>query len=99
MRAIIAIAMLALSGCSTVLIPYPDSIYKWKKVREPLPYTMHIIPQQAVDSYCSSAKSKAYACAVWDHEECWIFASSEWNMMINKEHEIEHCLGKDHQNV
>lgn len=86
-----------IQGCSTVLIVNPDHVYEWKKTRNSLPYTTHIIPQDAVEAYCSKSKSKAYGCAVWDYEQCWIFSSSECNMKMTLPHEIKHCSGWDHQ--
>jgi len=97
MRTLILALVLALQGCSTVLIVNPDHVYNWKKTRGALPYTTHIVPQLAVEAYCSQAKTMAYGCAIWDHEQCWIMASSEWNLKMTLHHEIKHCEGWEHQ--
>lgn len=97
MRAALLAAAVALQGCSVFMQPLPDSTYTWFKEREPLPYTTHIVPQAAVQAYCQHSPTFAGACTYWDHEQCWIFASSQRFMDMLYEHEKRHCEGWNHQ--
>jgi hypothetical protein len=82
----------ALTSCA-----FPDSTYTWYKEREPLPFTWHIVPQEAVQAYCSEYKGYAMACAYWvEGDHCWIFTASERNMRLTKAHEEKHCAGWSH---
>lgn len=118
-RLLIAVASLALNGCAALMVPVSEDVYHWQKTREALPYTEHVIPQDAVQAYCgysypqadsagdSSEAEKpksaharvgfATACAYWDGQQCWIFASTTRLMDMNREHEVKHCQGWDHQ--
>lgn len=88
-------AVLVLTGCAG--LPIHDDFYDWYKERDPLPYTTHIIPQAAVQAYCSHTKRFAMACTYWDREQCWIFASTEHYMAMTLLHEKRHCDGWNHQ--
>ena len=86
---------LSLSGCA---IKFPESMYDWKQTHEALPHTWHIVPQEAVQAYCSHASGYIMACAYWipgDH--CWIFTASQRNLDAAREHEEKHCAGWNHQ--
>jgi hypothetical protein len=87
-----AIMAVLLAGCAT-----PDFMYKWERTHEPLPFTWHIVPQEAVQAYCSDYNGYAMACAYWiENDHCWIFTASEWNMRVSKAHEERHCAGWNH---
>jgi len=91
---VLLFVVLALSGCA---IPFPDSMYDWKRTHEPLPHTWHIVPQEAVQAYCAHSNSYVMSCAYWvtgDH--CWIFTASQHNMEATRKHEERHCAGWNH---
>lgn len=89
-----AILALALTGCA---IPFPESSYTWRKTHNALPHTWHIVPQSAVQAYCSHHQGYAMACAYWiEGDHCWIFTASQRNMIAVKEHEEKHCSGWNH---
>lgn len=79
-------------------MPIHNDFYEWRKEREPLPFTWHFIPQEAVQAYCSHTKSPIYACAYWDHEQCWIFTRDFKRLTPDMVwHEERHCNGWNHQ--
>lgn len=92
-----AATCIALGGCAALIVPVPDSAYKWEKVWEPLPMTEHIVPQAAVQAYCAHSNRYVVACAYRDHEHCWVFASSMRMLDLMREHETKHCDGWNHQ--
>jgi len=96
-RLFIALASLALGGCAALMVPVSEDVYTWQKTRSALPYSVHIIPQQAVQAYCSHTRRFLIACAYWDGQQCWIFASTPRFMDMKREHEVKHCEGWDHQ--
>lgn len=118
-KTVIALACVAMGGCAALIQPYPEEVYRWYQTRDPLPYTEHLVPQDAVQAYCAyeypqgdssgdggeaaTAKSThgrvglVAACSYWDTEHCWIFASTPRLMDLMREHEVNHCLGRDHQ--
>jgi hypothetical protein len=93
----VCIAAVSLGGCSVFMEPLPESTYNWQKTGQPLPMTEHIIPQSAVQAYCSQTSRFVMACAYRDHEHCWVFASSKGLMDMMREHETRHCKGWSHQ--
>ena len=96
-KAVIALGSLALGGCAALMVPVSEDVYHWQKTRPALPYTEHVIPQQAVQAYCSHTSRFVMACAWWDGEQCWIFAGSQQRMDMMRLHEAKHCEGWDHQ--
>lgn len=92
-----AVVIFLISGCSVFMEPVPESVYNWQKTHEARPSTEHIIPQQAVQAYCSQTGRFVMACSYWDHEQCWIFASSKGLMDMMSAHETKHCQGWSHQ--
>lgn len=91
---VLLFVVLALTGCA---IPFHESNFDWKKEYEPLPHTWHIVPQEAVQAYCSHYSGYIMSCAYrlpGDH--CWIFTASQHNLRMTREHEEKHCAGWTH---
>lgn len=97
MRYLILTASLLNTGCALMMEPLPDDAYMWEKTRQAVPYTAHVVPQAAVQAYCSHESAYVMACAYYDSDQCWIFASSKRAMSKMLNHEIRHCEGWDHK--
>lgn len=97
MKYFLLFAALLNTGCALLMEPLPDDAYTWEKTRQAVPYTIHVVPQTAVQAYCSHESAYVMACAYYDSEHCWIFSSSDTAMRKMIAHEVKHCDGWDHK--
>lgn len=85
---------LMLAGCA---IAFPEFVYDWEKTHDPLPFTWHQIPQEAVNAMCGVSSFHVIACNLRDHEHCWIFTAYSKVSEQVRLHEEKHCAGYSHQ--
>jgi hypothetical protein len=98
MRAVLLLIFsLALNGCAALMSPLPEDTYTWHKTGDELPMVEQVVPQQAVQAYCSQTSRFVMACSVRTESECFVFASSKSLMEMMRPHETRHCDGWDHQ--